>query len=293
MTLLAAVLRLPCQLVLHPCEYEEHAAPEYHDFDHKSEKGTAASLYHTAKERVRFYRRWILLKYANRPNHPRYRLLNAALTPLILSLADQQLVTSSAVMIAGLYSWNTISAYHYNIIVYLAWFSTFTHTVALVSMSDHFFQNKVLAGIRLCGYEGNFILFIVTQHRARNYGDTAGLFLLKVHYKSGISGGAAACLAKCAANIPYKGYDHQFRITIMVLLFFQVFLQCIPQCIRNGFSLATYNRLLRLLRITDEEKCCLWLAYIFQAVIISFWLLPIIPILLALVFGVAGAILMR
>ncbi|KAJ8059487.1 hypothetical protein OCU04_011148 [Sclerotinia nivalis] len=102
LTLLAAVLRLPCQLALHSHEYAEHVEPEYHDFDHKSDKATAAKLYHVGKERVRFYRRWILLRYSKKPNLPRYRLLNVALTLLILSLADQQLVISSAVMIAGL-----------------------------------------------------------------------------------------------------------------------------------------------------------------------------------------------
>ncbi|CCD50481.1 hypothetical protein BofuT4_P088800.1 [Botrytis cinerea T4] len=173
LTLSAAVIRLPCQLALHSYEYAEHARPEYHDFDHQSNKGTAANLYHAAKEKVRVYRRWILLRYSNKPNLPRYRLINAALTPLIISLADQQLVTSSAVMIAGLYNFHTISAYHYNIIVYLAWFSSFTHTVAFVSMGDHFLQNHILAGIRFCGYIGNFILFIFAQSRARSFGNTA------------------------------------------------------------------------------------------------------------------------
>lgn len=290
MTLIAAISRLSCQLVLHG-EYAEHAEPEYHDFDHKSDNGTAATLYHAGKENVRFYRRWILLRYADRPNHPRYRLLNAALTPLIISLADQQLVTSSAVMIAGLYHWDTISAYHYNIIVYLAWFSSFTHTVALVSIGDHFWQNYILAGIRLCGYIGNFVLFIFAQNRARNFGDTAGLFLTKIHHS--ISGEAAACPAKCAVIVPYKGYDHQFRIAIMALLFFQASLQCIPQCVRNGFSVSMYSRCMRVFCITSQERFGLWLAYAFQAVIISFWVLPIIPILLSLIFGVAGALIMR
>ncbi|KAK6598111.1 hypothetical protein H4I96_09063 [Botrytis cinerea] len=242
LTLSAAVIRLPCQLALHSYEYAEHARPEYHDFDHQSNKGTAANLYHAAKEKVRVYRRWILLRYSNKPNLPRYRLINAALTPLIISLADQQLVTSSAVMIAGLYNFHTISAYHYNIIVYLAWFSSFTHTVAFVSMGDHFLQNHILAGIKFCGYIGNFILFIFAQSRARSFGNTAGMY--RSYNSEHVSGEAAACLARCAAQFPYKGYDHQ-------------------------------------------------LPYAFQTVIVSFWVIPIPPILLGLVFGVKRALIFR
>ncbi|KAM3158736.1 hypothetical protein ABEW05_000767 [Botrytis cinerea] len=291
LTLSAAVIRLPCQLALHSYEYAEHARPEYHDFDHQSNKGTAANLYHAAKEKVRVYRRWILLRYSNKPNLPRYRLINAALTPLIISLADQQLVTSSAVMIAGLYNFHTISAYHYNIIVYLAWFSSFTHTVAFVSMGDHFLQNHILAGIRFCGYIGNFILFIFAQSRARSFGNTAGMY---ISYNSEhVSGEAAACLARCAAQFPYKGYDHQLRIATLSFLFFQAFLQCIPQCIRNGFSLSIYSWCLRIFCIADRERLCLWLAYAFQTVIVSFWVIPIPPILLGLVFGVKRALIFR
>ncbi|KAI9643858.1 hypothetical protein NHQ30_007209 [Ciborinia camelliae] len=194
LTLLATVLRFLCQLVLHPHELNEHAESEYHNFDHESEKGSAAILYHAAKKKVRAYRHWIPFRYANSSNHPRYRLLNAALTPLILSLSDQQLVISSAVMIAGLCSWDTISAYHYNIIVFMAWFSTFTHTVALISMSDRILQNRILTGIRLGGYLANFLLFIIAQSRARSFGNTAGLF--KTNSSESFSGEAAACLAK-------------------------------------------------------------------------------------------------
>ncbi|TGO70833.1 hypothetical protein BELL_0659g00080 [Botrytis elliptica] len=291
LTLSAAVIRLPCQLALHSYEYAEHAKPEYHDFDHQSNKGTAANLYHATKEKVRICRRWILLRYSNKPNMPRYRLLNAAVTPLIISLADQQLVTSSAVMIAGLYNFHKISAYHYNIIVYLAWFSSFTHTVAFVSMGDHFLQNHVLAGIRFCGYIGNFILFIFAQSRARSFGNTAGMY--RSYNSEHVSVEAAACLARCAAQFPYHGYDHQLRIATLSFLFFQAFLQCIPQCIRNGFSLSIYSRCLKILCITDREPLCLWLAYAFQTVIVSFWVIPIPPILLGLGFGVRRALVFR
>lgn len=290
-TLLAAVLRLPCQLALHAHEYAEHADPEFHDFDHKSDHGTAAVIYHTGKEKFRFYRRWILLRYSKKPNLPRYRLINAALTPLIVALADQQLVTSSAVMIAGLYNFDTISAYHFNIIVYLAWFSSFTHTVALVSMSDHFLQSYTLAGIRFCGYIGNFLLFVISQSRSRSFGNTSGLF--DAYNSQHISGEAAACPAKCAAMLPYAGYDHQLRIASMSMLFFQAFLQCIPQCIRNGFNLSIYSRCLKIFRITNRERLCLWLAYFFQAVVFAFWVYPLFPILWTLIFGVSRALVMR
>ncbi|CAD6440463.1 a84cfdd7-417d-4aa4-948b-bef6a173df52 [Sclerotinia trifoliorum] len=290
-TLSAAVLRVPCQLALHSHQYAEQAELEYHDFDHKSDKGTAARLYHLGKERVRFYRRGILPLPSKKPNVPRWKLLNAALTPLILSLADQQLVISSAVMIAGLYNFDTISAYYYNIIVYLAWFSSFTHSVALLSMSDYFLQNRILGGVRFCGYIGNLLLFIAAQSRARSFGNTSGLF--RSFNSEKINGEAAACLAKCATAVPYTGYEHSLRIAIITLLFFQALLKCIPQRIRNDFSLWLYGRCLKIFRITNRERLCLWLAFVFQGFIASFWVLPILVIIITLIFGINHALIMR
>ncbi|APA07491.1 predicted protein [Sclerotinia sclerotiorum 1980 UF-70] len=291
LTLLAAVLRLQCQLALHSHEYAEQADLEYHDFAHKPDKDTVAKLYHLAKERMRFYRRWILLLYSKKPNLHRYKLLNAALSPLILSLADQQLVIGLAVMIAGLYNFDTISTYHYNIIVYLAWFPSFTHAVALVSLGGHFSQNHILGGLRFCGYIGNFLLFIVAQSRARSFGNTSGLF--RSFNSEKINGEAAACLAKCATAVPYTGYEHPLRIAMITLLFFQAFLKCIPQCTRNGFSLSLYGSCLKIFRITSRERLCLWLAFVFQGFIVLFWPLPILVIVLTMIFGINHALIMR
>ncbi|PQE23636.1 Vanillyl-alcohol oxidase protein [Rutstroemia sp. NJR-2017a BVV2] len=129
-----------------PGSSSKHGEPRLHDFEHESERRNPSKVYHAAKENLRFYWYWLLKKANDRPGHAKYRLLNATLVPLILSLADQQLVTSFAILIAALKEWDTITAYH--IIVYLAWFSSFTHTVALVSLSDYFQLNRSLAILR-------------------------------------------------------------------------------------------------------------------------------------------------
>lgn len=93
------------------------------------------------------------------------RILDAMLRPLILGLADQQLVTGLAILIAALKEWNTISGYHYNIVVYLAWFSSFTHAVALLSLGDILKRSKFLLGLRLLAFSTVFVMFCVAQSR--------------------------------------------------------------------------------------------------------------------------------
>lgn len=93
------------------------------------------------------------------------QILDAMLRPLILGLADQQLVTGLAILIAALKEWNTISGFHYNIVVYLAWFSSFTHAVALFSLGDMLKRSRVLLGFRLVAFTTVFVLFCVAQSR--------------------------------------------------------------------------------------------------------------------------------
>jgi hypothetical protein len=44
--------------------------------------------------------------------------INSTLEPLMLSLADQQVVTGLAILIAAMINSSTISAYHYNIAIF-------------------------------------------------------------------------------------------------------------------------------------------------------------------------------
>lgn len=77
----------------------------------------------------------------NRVNHRRNRgravpVLIAA--QCILMLADTQLITGIAIMVSGYYSLTCgLSAYHWQTVLYLAWFSCLTHLSALTCIRAH------------------------------------------------------------------------------------------------------------------------------------------------------------
>lgn len=77
----------------------------------------------------------------NRVNHRRHR--NRAVSVLItaqciLMLADTQLITGTAIMVSGYHSLTCgLSAYHWQTVLYLAWFSCLTHLSALTCLRAH------------------------------------------------------------------------------------------------------------------------------------------------------------
>jgi len=145
------------------------------------------------------------------------RLLQATTGPLVISLADQQMVAGLAILIAAFKDWNTISAYHFNLVVYIAWFSSFTHGVALISTTALLMKNMILLVLRLVGFTAVFALYVVAQARSRTYGDGKILWYLGT---SKYPDAAAACLAKCcAAQLPSHD-GGEFQIGALVLYLF-------------------------------------------------------------------------
>lgn len=80
-------------------------------------------------------------------------------------------MTGLAILIAALTEWQTISGYHFNIVVYFAWFLSFTHAVALLTLDDVLTRCKGLLVLHLVAFSAVFVLFVVAQSKARTFGD--------------------------------------------------------------------------------------------------------------------------
>ena len=68
-----------------------------------------------------------------------------ALAKAVLIFSDQQLVTGLAILVSGFTQLRRgISVYHWQIIVYLAWFSSLTHLTTLTTLRQHFRDRSLL-----------------------------------------------------------------------------------------------------------------------------------------------------
>jgi hypothetical protein len=115
------------------------------------------------------------------------------------------MVTSLAILIAALQDWDNISAYHFNLVVYIAWFSSFTHAIALISITQILAKNIMLLALRLMGISAVFALYIFAQARTRTFEMTDSVptrpmpLDFYTESQSQYPGAVAACLAKCCA----------------------------------------------------------------------------------------------
>lgn len=76
----------------------------------------------------------------------------------VLILSDTQLVTGLAILIGGYSQLNEgISAYHWQIMIYVAWFSSFSFLSAMAFLEDYFQANQSLRIIRV------FFMFILAS----------------------------------------------------------------------------------------------------------------------------------
>jgi hypothetical protein len=200
--------------------------------------------------------------------------LDAMLRPLILGLADQQLVTGLAILIAALKEWHTISGYHYNIVVYLAWFSSFTHAVALFSLGDMLKKSRILLLLRLVAFLTVFVLFIVAQSRVRTFGIVSEKFM----ERDLAAGNAASCPAQCSAVArDYDGAALEIRISIIAVAIFGI---CITWGDGKWVALAG--------RIGDGNH----MEKILHIVLVL-WFFVIFTLGFGLAFGVAAAVNLR
>ena len=92
--------------------------------------------------------------------HPR---IQTALRKFVLSLSDQQIVTGIAIMAAGLrgLAKDTISTYHYQIVLYLAWLSSSVHLSAISLLTPYLSKYNGLRTWRLIGMLALFVMLLI------------------------------------------------------------------------------------------------------------------------------------
>lgn len=79
------------------------------------------------------------------------RRFEYAMEKAVLLLSDTQLVTGLAILIAGYSQLNCgLSAYHWQMMVYIAWFSSFSFLSAMAFLEKYFQANHSLRIIRVC-----------------------------------------------------------------------------------------------------------------------------------------------
>ena len=88
----------------------------------------------------------------------------------VLMYSDQQLITGVAVLISALTQLNSgLSSFHWQIAVYLAWFSSMTHLGTLTSLRYHFHCNTRARNLRVILMTLNLALLITALIPTGNY----------------------------------------------------------------------------------------------------------------------------
>ncbi|KAE9379458.1 hypothetical protein N431DRAFT_478474 [Stipitochalara longipes BDJ] len=73
-----------------------------------------------------------------------------ALEKMVLMMSDQQMITGIALMVSAITQLNCgISAYHWQITIYLVWFSSFTHLATLTFLRGYLHENSPMRWWRL------------------------------------------------------------------------------------------------------------------------------------------------
>ncbi|KAF4908008.1 hypothetical protein CGCVW01_v012380 [Colletotrichum viniferum] len=73
-----------------------------------------------------------------------------ALTKILLTMCDVQLLTGLGLLFAGFVSLDCyVSAYHWQILSYLAWFSNLTHAACLTALRQHMYYNQMERNFRM------------------------------------------------------------------------------------------------------------------------------------------------
>ena len=86
-----------------------------------------------------------------------------SLERFVLSLGDQQLVTGLAVLIAGYSQMTSMSAYHFNMVASLAWFSSATHLATLAVLKNYFRAYTAVRNWRVAFMVVLLLMLVVAQ----------------------------------------------------------------------------------------------------------------------------------
>ncbi|KAK8053875.1 ArfGap-domain-containing protein [Apiospora saccharicola] len=93
----------------------------------------------------------------------RRKKAEACLRTAVLALSDQQIVTGIAIMGAGFQGLRTgaLSAYHYQIVLYLAWMSSSVHLTAITVLASYLKSHRGVLAWRLAGMLVLFVMLVV------------------------------------------------------------------------------------------------------------------------------------
>lgn len=80
---------------------------------------------------------------------------------VILTFSDQQIITGIAILTAGYFKHCTISVYHYQVVLYLAWMSSCTHLTTLTALRQYLRSAPSVRAWRLSGMSILFIMVFV------------------------------------------------------------------------------------------------------------------------------------
>lgn len=146
--------------------------------------------------------KWLGILLFRHLDRPFAEALDKSLQYLIIGLADQQLILGLAMLTAAVLEWDnyTISAYHFNLVAYLAWFSCFTHAITLLTLMDWMRESRSLLCVRLSLFSAVLGVFLWTQIMARDYTSLP-------HASS--PGFRAACPARCCISdsLSFNSYN--------------------------------------------------------------------------------------
>src|SRR5450756_522457 len=99
--------------------------------------------------------------FFDRDMKPSEQWINA-IEDAILMFSDQQLVTGIGILVSGYTQLHcSLSIYHWQIIVYLAWFSSLTHMTTLTALRHFFREQPTLAYWRLFFMGCTIVLLVI------------------------------------------------------------------------------------------------------------------------------------
>jgi hypothetical protein len=136
------------------------------------------------------------------------------ITGFVKVLSDQQLITGTAILIAGLASRCSISIYEFNIITYFAYFAEITHQISLGVLQGYLYDHKIVRECRVVFTVGFLIIFGFSFVI-----NTASLYMDSVIDPSTLNvGNAVQCIFEAPKLGKYVQFDTKESVVILGLI---------------------------------------------------------------------------
>ena len=139
-------------------------------------------------------------------------------------MSDQQIVTGIAIMVAGFAQWETISVYHWEIVLYLAWMSSNTHLTTVTLLRPYLQKRNTLKTWRVTGMGILLVLLLVglslTTSDYWNLATSEGYYVIRATAKSDWN--SAGAMARCywqEAFVHGINIDAPFSYAIIVFAY--------------------------------------------------------------------------